>query len=279
MIVSELINLGSKTLKKENISSHLLDSELILSKVLNEKRENLLISDNKKVTIDSIKIFNDLIKRRVKKEPLAYIFNKKEFWSKSFLVDRGILIPRPETELLVEKLASLFKDKKSFILDIGTGSGCILLTLLSEIKKSRGIGVDASKKAINMALKNAKKFNLESRVKFHKRQLNEIFGQKFDLIVSNPPYVCTNQIKNLSDDVRKYEPRMALDGGNDGLDVIKKVIYKSKSILKKKGTLALEIGHGQYKEVSQILRLQGFKDRFLIKDYRENIRCIITTLN
>ena len=135
MIVSELINLGSKTLKKENISSHLLDSELILSKVLNEKRENLLISDNKKVTIDSIKIFNDLIKRRVKKEPLAYIFNKKEFWSKSFLVDRGILIPRPETELLVEKLASLFKDKKSFILDIGTGSGCILLTLLSEIKK------------------------------------------------------------------------------------------------------------------------------------------------
>ncbi len=279
MIISELINLGSRTLKRENISTHLLDSELILSRILNKKRENLLVSDEKKVTLQLIKNFNKLIKRRIKKEPLAYIFNKKEFWSKSFLVDRGILIPRPETELLVEKILKDFRKKNPFILDIGTGSGCILLTLLSEMKKSRGIGIDISNKAINIALKNAKNFGLESRSKFYKRSLSKIYGYKFDLIVSNPPYICTNQIKNLSDDVRKYEPRAALDGGNDGLDVIKKVIYKSRAILKKKGILALEIGHGQYKEVSQILRLQGFKDRFLIKDYQDNIRCILTMLN
>jgi len=279
MIISELINLGSKILKQNNNPSHLLDSELILSKVLNKKRESLLIMDEKKVTSKSIKNFKKLIKRRFKNEPLAYIFNGKEFWSKNFFIGPGALIPRPETELLVEKIIKHFQGKNPFILDAGTGSGCILLSLLSEMKQSRGIGVDISRKAIDLALKNAKKFNLAGRAKFYKRAVNEIYGYKFDLIVSNPPYICTNQIKNLSEDIRKYEPKAALDGGNDGLDVIKKVIYKSKTILKKKGILALEIGHGQYKEVSQILKLQGFKDRLLIKDYQDNIRCILTMLN
>jgi len=210
---------------------------------------------------------------------MAYILKEKEFWSKKFIVNCNTLIPRPETELLVEKIVNYFKNKKPFILDVGTGTGCILLSLLDEIKNSRGIGIDVSKKAIEVAIKNSKNFKKNRKFKFYNRSLDEIFGFKFDLIVSNPPYICRHQIKNLAHDIKKYEPRIALDGGNDGLDVIRKVIYKSSIILKKKGMLALEIGHGQYKKVSQILKLQGFKNRFLIKDYQENIRCILTILD
>ena len=265
-------------LRQENISTHILDSELILSSVLRETRENIIISSKKKVAQKDISNFNKLIKRRLKHEPLAYIFNKKEFWSKNFIIDNNTLIPRPETELLVEKLIKYFKNKKVFMLDLGTGSGCIILSLLSEIKKSRGIGLDISKKALMIAYKNSSQLDLNDRVKFFSRSLHQINNYKFDLIVSNPPYICSHQIKNLADDVKKYEPRIALDGGNDGLDVIKKVIYKSKNVLKIKGMLALEIGYGQFKKVSQILKLQGFRTKFLIKDYRNNIRCIITTL-
>ena len=278
MIISQLINAGSEMLRQKNISTHILDSELILSSVLRETRENIIISSKKKVAQKDISNFNKLIKRRLKHEPLAYIFNKKEFWSKNFIIDNNTLIPRPETELLVEKLIKYFNKKKVFMLDLGTGSGCIILSLLSEIKKSRGIGLDISKKALMIAYKNSSQLGLNDRVKFFSRSLHQINNYKFDLIVSNPPYICSHQIKNLADDVKKYEPRIALDGGNDGLDVIKKVIYKSKNVLKIKGMLALEIGYGQFKKVSQILKLQGFRTKFLIKDYRNNIRCIITTL-
>tara|TARA_B100000767_G_C19618209_1_gene472888 strand:- start:14 stop:856 length:843 start_codon:yes stop_codon:yes gene_type:complete len=278
MLISELINYGSKTLQKNKISTHLLDSELFLSNLLNTSREKILILNDKKVSKNIIFNFNLLLKKRLKREPMAYIFKEKEFWSKKYLVDRNTLIPRPETEMLVERIIKYFKNKEIFILDIGTGSGCILLTLLEEIKKSRGIGIDVSKKAIDIAIKNSINFKQITKSRFYNRSLEQIFGYKFDLIVSNPPYICTHQIKNLSDDVKKHEPRIALDGGNDGLDVIKKVIYKSRYILKKKGMLALEIGHGQYRKISQILKLQGFKDRYLIKDYQSNIRCVLATL-
>ena len=278
MEILELINSGSKQLKRKNIYSHKLDSEILLSKVLSKRREELLINLSQKITAEKIIEFQGLIKRRSSKEPVAYILEEKEFWSKNFIVNKNTLIPRPETELMVEQIVKIFKTKDIFILDIGTGTGCILLSILSELKNSKGIGIDISSKAIKIANENSKKHKLTQRTKFYRRSLSEIYQNKFDLIVSNPPYIMRKDIKNLNEDIKKFEPKLALDGGNDGLDVIKKVIYKSRSILKIKGMLALEIGNEQFKKVSKILRSNKFKTKYLVKDYRENIRCILSTL-
>jgi len=278
MEILELINNGSRKLKNKKIYSHKLDSEILLSRVLNKTREELLISLNQKIEPQKINDFYKLVDRRSLKEPIAYILEKKEFWSKNFLVNKNTLIPRPETELMVEKIVKIFKTKDIFILDIGTGTGCILLSILGELKNSKGIGIDISSKAIKIANENSKKHKLTQRTKFYRRSLSEIYQNKFDLIVSNPPYIMRKDIKNLNEDIKKFEPKLALDGGNDGLDVIKKVIYKSKSILKIKGMLALEIGNEQFRKVSKILRSNKFKTRYLVRDYRSNIRCILSTL-
>jgi release factor glutamine methyltransferase len=278
MEILKLINSGSLKLKNNNINSYRIDSEILLAKILNKKREELLINLDKKVSSKTIKNFNKLINRRSSKEPIAYILKEKEFWSKKFLVDKNTLIPRPETELLVEKIVNIYRNKNIHILDIGTGTGCILLSILSELKNAIGIGVDISQKAILVANKNSLKHKLSGKAKFLRMSLTEIYGNKFDLIVSNPPYIKKKDIKNLEDDIKKFEPKLALDGGNDGLDLIKKVIYKSKRLLKLKGMLALEIGNEQYYKVSKILRNYKFKTRFLVKDYRNNIRCILSTL-
>ena len=278
MQILQLINQGSEDLRCNEILSHKLDSELILSSLLSKQRENLLTHLDQEVSHKIVKNFKKLIARRSTREPMAYILKNKEFWSKNFFVNRNTLIPRPETELLSQKVIEIFKNKKIFILDVGTGTGCILLSILSELKNCRGIGLDISKKAIDVAKINMKKHNLSSRSKFYVRQFSNIYGYKFDLIVSNPPYIKNSDIKNLSDDIKKFEPKIALNGGNDGLDVIKKIIYKSKTILKKLGTLALEIGNGQHCKVSQILNDQGFRNKVLVKDYQNNIRCIIARL-
>jgi len=275
MIILDLLSSGSKILKSKKVQTYRLDSEIILSSILKKKREQIIINSEEKVSKKNINNFNKLIIRRSTKEPLAYILKNKEFWSKNFFVNRDTLIPRPETELLCDIVIKLFKNKNPHILDIGTGTGCILLSILSEIMKAKGIGIDISKKAIEVAKKNSKSLELDKRAKFLTRSLDNIRNYKFDLIVSNPPYIKSSDIKNLSDDVRKFEPKIALDGGKDGLDVIKKVIYKSKTILKKLGLLALEIGNGQYYKVSQILKEQGFREQLLIKDYQDNIRCIL----
>tara|TARA_B100000963_G_scaffold329814_1_gene319483 strand:- start:1966 stop:2805 length:840 start_codon:yes stop_codon:yes gene_type:complete len=274
MKVFKIIQNGSSFLRKFNISNSILDTELLLAKTLNKSREEILIKSDLKINRTDILTFNKYLQRRSKNEPIAYIIKEKEFWSKKFLVTNDTLIPRPETELLVEKLLKLYKGKKITILDIGTGSGCIIIALLNSLKKSSGIGVDISKDAITIAKKNAQKFNLYNRVKFLNKSVDNVFVKKFDLIVSNPPYIKRKDLKNLSDDIKKYEPRMALDGGKDGLDLIKKVIYKSKNILKVKGILALEIGNEQIKKVSKILIDNNYRIIGLTKDYKNNVRCV-----
>ena len=271
----EIINIGSNLLREKKIPSHILDSEILLSKTLNKSKEEILVNLNKNINEKEILLFKEYLKRRIKNEPIAYILEEKEFWSKKFKVSKDTLIPRPETELLVEKLLKIYRGKKISILDIGTGSGCIIISLISELNKSIGTGIDISKKAILIAKKNATKYNLSNKIKFLNKSFEDLVDKRYDLIVSNPPYIERKDIKNLSDDIKKFEPRMALDGGNDGLDVIKKVIYKSKYILKINGLLALEIGNEQIKKVSNILIDNKFRIKEVIKDFKNNVRCVL----
>ena len=277
MNTTELIKAGSEILKKNNISSYSLDSEIILSNILKITREKLLIYEDK-VTNKIVKKFKKLIIRRSLKEPIAYIIKNKEFMSKSFYVDNKSLIPRPETELLIQEIIKIYRNKRLFFLDIGVGSGCIMLSILKNLNKSTGIGIDISKSTLINSKKNLKKFKLLNRSKLLHKSINEMRNIKFDLIVSNPPYVVRRDIKRLSNDVKKFEPIIALDGGNDGLDVIKKVIYKAKYILKSNGILALEIGKDQYRLVTKVLEANNFREKIVIKDYKNNIRCIFSTL-
>ena len=278
MKASELINIGSKKLKTNSIKSFILDSEILLSKVLNKKREEVLVDLNQKIENNKIIEFLQYIDRRALKEPIAYIIQQKEFWSRNFEVNNKTLIPRPETELMLEKLINIYKKKSINILDIGTGSGCIILSLLSELKRSKGTGIDISLGALQIAKKNAKKLNILSNVKFQKKSINSFFSQKFDLVVSNPPYIRSRDLKNLEDDIKLHEPKIALDGGNDGLDLIKKVIYKAKEILKANGRLALEIGNEQVLQVSKILEKNNFRIEYIVNDYKDNIRSLISIL-
>ena len=275
----EIIKFGSNLLKEKKIASFILDSEILLSKTLNKSREKILTNLDQKINTKNISVYKEYLQRRSNNEPIAYILGEKEFWSKKFYVNKYTLIPRSETELLVDKILKIYWEKKISILDIGTGTGCIIISLLSSLKNSNGIGVDISKNAILTAKKNALKYKLSKRVKFFHKSFNNIFSKKFDLIVSNPPYIESKDIKNLSDDIKKHEPRIALDGGNDGLDLIKKVIYKSKYILKTKGMLALEIGNEQINKVSKILIDNNFRIKHIIKDYKTNVRCLLAYYN
>ena len=276
MQTSELINFGSKILRK-NTNSHRIDAEIILSHILKISREKILISENK-VSKTNISKFKHLINRRLCNEPIAYILNKKEFRSKDFFVDKKSLIPRPETELIIDPIVKDFKNKSLFFLDIGVGSGCIISSILKEMSHSKGVGIDICKDTILNAKKNLLNLKVQNRARLLNRSFKHIFNHKFDLVVSNPPYVVRREINRLSNDIKKFEPKRALDGGNDGLDVIRKIIYKSKSILKLNGILALEIGRGQYFSVAKVLKKNGFRKSRVIKDYKNNVRCIFSTL-
>jgi len=277
MILEHTIRQASKTLKKNNIESHQLDAEVILSNIMGVTREFLMVNSDFGIAKDVIQKYLIAIERRIKNEPVAYITGKKEFWSHDFIVNHNTLVPRPETELLIYKLINLYKNKKINILDIGTGSGCILLTLLKELKLAKGTGIDILPKAIATAISNAKKMKLLSRSKFKAVDLENFNATKCDLIVSNPPYISFKDLKNLSKDIRNFEPLVALNGGNDGLDIIKKVIYKSDCLLKKGGTLAIEIGNNQYSKVTNLLKYNGYREISKEFDYNNNVRCIITT--
>ena len=277
MILENTIRKASQILKSNNISTHELDAEIILSNILGVSREFLIVNNNINIKKKIIEKYELAIKRRIKREPVAYITGNKEFWSENFIISDATLIPRPETELIIYKLINFFKNKRINILDIGTGSGCILLSMLKHLIHSRGLGIDISPKAIQMAKINSKRLNLNDRSKFRVFDLNKFNLGKYDLIVSNPPYIPSRSIRNLSKDIINYEPIIALDGGVDGLDLIKKVIYKANSLLKNRGLLALEIGNNQYQKVSNILKKNGYRETGKEYDYKSNVRCIIST--
>ena len=244
---------------------------------MNVSREFLIINSQLIIKKNTLKKYNFAIQRRIKREPVAYITGQKEFWSENFLVNKNTLVPRPETEIMIYNVLKFFKNRAINVLDIGTGSGCVLLSILKDLNFSRGTGIDTSPKAIKVATTNAKNLNLSNRTHFKICDIKNYNIGKYDLIISNPPYIPSKDIKNLSRDIVNHEPKSALDGGIDGLDLIKKVIYKSNHLLKRNGLLVIEIGFNQYRKITDILKRNKFREISKEFDYNSNVRCIIST--
>ena len=278
MNIQTLLNQASKTLEHLSNTSSKLDSEILLSKIIKKNRKYLILNSNEELKKENIKSFDYLVKRRKKGEPIAYLINKKEFWKQNFYINQNVLIPRPDTETLVEETLKLFNvNSKLNMLDIGTGSGCILLSILKERRNFFGTGIDISKKAINVARFNAKMHQLSNRVKFYNSDVDKFLIGKYDLVVSNPPYIKRQDLKYLEVDVKGFEPKLALDGGKDGFSKITKVISKTSTLLKRNGRFILEIGFGQKKKILNILKQNNFFINKVVKDYGKNDRCVIST--
>jgi release factor glutamine methyltransferase len=278
MNIESILNEGISILKESKISNPQLDSEILLSNLIKRDKKHIILNPKEILNLEQTEIFKNLIERRKTGEPVAYIINKKEFWKDEFFVNNGVLIPRPDTELIIEQVLKIYsKDSQLQVLDIGTGSGCILLSILKERPNFYGTGIDISKKSINVSKLNAKQLNLTSRVKFFHSSVDNFKIGKYDIIVSNPPYIKLFNLKYLEKDVINFEPKLALSGGLDGFSKIRKVINKAKTLIKKNGKLILEIGFNQKNKVKKILKKEGFYVNKAIRDYGNNDRCIIST--
>jgi release factor glutamine methyltransferase len=278
MNIENILNEGIKTLKQSKIPNPQLDSEILLSNSIKRDKKYIILNPKELLNSEQVETFKNLIERRRKKEPVAYLINKKEFWKYEFFVNKDVLIPRPDTELIIEQVLKIYsKDSQLQVLDIGTGSGCILLSILKERPNFYGTGIDISKKSINVSKLNAKQLNLTSRVKFFHSSVDNFKIGKYDLIVSNPPYIELFNLKYLEKDVISFEPKLALSGGFDGFSKIRKVINKAKNLIKKNGKFILEIGFNQKNKVKKILKEEGFYVNKSIRDYGNNDRCIIST--
>ena len=280
MLVNEAIAFAEQELKRSNNLNSRLDSEILVSHLINIPRESIYSKLKENLPSNKTEELQKLVSRRVKKEPIAYILNNKEFWSTNFYVDRSVLIPRPETEVLIDLILSQINNKNNYfnILDIGTGSGCILVSLLKELTKAKGIGIDKSSKAIAVAKKNSISQQVDSRSSFKNVNLENIkFDKKFDLIVSNPPYLPDVSLKNLNLDIKLYEPKIALQGGVQGVDFLCKIINLASKILKINGLLALEIGDNQFHILAKYLKENRFKilDKYTL--INKQVRCLLAT--
>ena len=278
MNILSAIDRANNFLKLRGVNSSKLDCEILISKVLKTNRSNIILNMNKNLTNDELSHFNDLINERSKKKPIAYLTGKKEFWKYKFHVTRDVLIPRPDTELIIEKVLELTTNKTSInLLDIGTGSGCIILSILKEKNSFYGTGIDISKKSLKICKINADNLGVINRLKLFESDIDNFRYGKYDLIISNPPYIKKLDLKYLEKDVIGYEPITALNGGLDGLSEIRKVINGTAKLIKKKGFLILEIGKDQTEKVKSILKEKGFFVKKIYKDLARNNRCILST--
>tara|TARA_Y100000389_G_scaffold2089_1_gene2099 strand:- start:267 stop:1106 length:840 start_codon:yes stop_codon:yes gene_type:complete len=277
MNIENAISEASKILEKNNIKSPKLDSEILMSEVIKKDRKFIILNLKQEIEKNSFSYFKSLVNKRSRGKPIAYITGKKSFWKYEFEINENVLVPRPDTELIIEEVLKFSKNKNKLnVLDIGTGSGCILLSILDEKKDFYGIGIDISKKCLDLSKKNAFGIDVNNRVKFIKSDVDNFNYGKYDLIISNPPYIKRTDLRYLEKDVN-FEPKLALDGGIDGLSEIRKVISKSSELIKIGGKFFLEIGFDQKEKVKQILKNKGFYINKILKDYSQNNRCIIST--
>ncbi len=276
--INKVLNFAYKSLLSSKLKNSKIDAEILLCHVLRKDLKYLILNPDYILDNEKSALYKNLINRRKLNEPVAYILRRKEFWKNNFYVDKNVLIPRPDTEILIEetlKLVNKYQNKK--ILDIGTGSGCLIISILKELHNVKGVAIDVSKKALKVAEINAKLHHLENRIKFYKSSVDNFYKGKYDLIVSNPPYINNLSIKYLAKDIVNYEPMVALRGGLDGSLLLYKVIKKSSSLLKVGGKLLLEIGFDQKFKVMKQLRASNFYVNKIVKDYNNIDRCIIST--
>ena len=278
MNYQEILNKGSQILRVKNIKSSNLDCELILSKILNKTREEILTNLNNKINNKQKNKFIFYLNKRKNKNPISYILGYKFFWKYKFYINKSALIPRPESEHIIEQaLRHMPFGKAMKILDIGTGSGCLVISLLKERPKCLANALDISKEALKVAKFNAKLHQLENKIKFFNIDIDKFNSNKYDLIISNPPYINKVDLSRLDDDVKLYEPRLALYGGVSGFDEIKKIIYKSSKLLKYNGKLIIEIGDKQKNYTIKILQRYGYYINKICKDFSGKDRCLVST--
>ena len=266
-----------EVLKKNNIKTAMLDSEILMSKVLGKKREHIILNIRNDLEENKFDYYKQLVNQRVKGKPIAYLLGKKFFWKYEFNVNQNVLIPRPDSELIVDQILKIAKNKSRLnILEIGVGSGCILLSILKEKKGFNGTGIDISSECLNTCKNNINKLKINNKIKLFKSDVDNFKYGKYDLIISNPPYIKKSDLKYLEKDIN-FEPKLALDGGWDGISEIRKVIDKSSELIKKNGKLVLEIAFDQKIKVKSLLKEKGFYINNVVKDFGKNDRCIIST--
>ena len=276
MNLLKALNKGYDILKSNNINSYKIDAELLLSESLNVSKEKLILNLNDVINSDDYKAYLSKLKRRLNKEPVAYILKKKEFWKNEFYINKNVLIPRPETEHLVEETLRIIPENKNKkLLEIGIGSGCLMISILKDRTSCYGIGIDTCKKAVKTAIINANLHQIENRIKIFKTDVDNFNTGKYDLIISNPPYIDKHQLKYLG--VSEFEPLKALDGGINGTEILMKVINKASQLLKVNGKLIIEIGNNQKYKMIEFLKKNNYFINKVVKDLSNIERCIICT--
>ena len=276
MDIQSALKKGQSILIDNNIISAKLDSEILMSQAIRKNKKFIILNLHKEIKKRDLDYFDNLIQERARRKPIAQIIKKKDFWKYEFIVNNNVLIPRPDTEILIEQALKLVKNKNRLqILDIGIGSGCILMSILKEKKNFIGTGIDISNKSLQISKVNGQKLRINNRLRLFKSNIDNFNTGKYDLIVSNPPYIKKSNLKCLEKDIG-FEPKQALDGGLDGLSEIRKVINKSSELIKRSGHFIIEIGFDQKNKVKKILRDKGFYIKKTVKDLSNHDRCIVS---
>lgn len=282
MVISELLKKGVALIEGKEYSNPILESILVLSTLLDKDKTYIYTHLDEKVEEDIQDKFIYIMEKRKEGYPLQYLLKERQFMGLDFYIEEGVLIPRPETELMVEYIIDYIEkkygNKEVNVLDIGVGSGAISLSIAKHLQNTRVYGIDIGYIPIKVANINKERFQLEN-VKFYQGDLFqalELAGidESFHVIISNPPYIRSRDIENLQDDVKKFEPMLALDGGEDGLMFYRKISNQSKKYLKSRGMLIYEIGYDQGSDVRDILIKEGFIDISVLKDLQGHDRVI-----
>ncbi len=279
-IISEILVKGTKQLISFGVQGARRDARILLSKILGSEQKQLILNPNKVIDKKTENLFFSYIGRRCQREPVSKIIGEKFFWKDSFFVNSDVLDPRPDSEVIIESVIKYysFSDKEVSILDIGTGSGALLLSLLGEFPKSRGLGLDRSLSAINIAKKNSAKNRLNNRSNFAVMDWCSGIKAKFDIIISNPPYIPCSEIHSLAPEVRFYDPEIALNGGKDGTKYIEIILNIIPKILRIGGFAVIEIGYNQLSTVEKKILPDQLRIIEIFRDLSGIDRCIVVSL-